>query len=437
MARVIKRKSPPILLIVFAFLFVIATAMAILGFTDKDRLKADVEDQKKNVADLKTENEILSKKNGHLVEKITGTSGDTTNAIKVATNLLTGERKHMGLVAGIQSLQEAVKTGEASVAQQKNLTKAAEARTKALGVAMDTLKKSHAGELAALQGKNEVLQADLAEAKTAQETAEALSRNKLKKVRTDLEKQLTASKAIVDVRDTTIAKHEKHIDAQNRKISTLMEKARPDLGTPSNTPDGKILQVASKDKICYVNLGTKDGMKPSVTFTVYAPGAANQKDYKGKIRILRASDSTSQCKIIDLVDETEPIRVGDRIANIAYHANRAYAFLVAGNFDLAGEGVPSQAGKIEVQQAIQSFGGKLAKELDVDTDFVVMGTEPVRPAKPGVDATDKSQKAYQNALREYNTYDSLKKKALAMGIPVLNTNRFLIFTGYMPEKKPM
>ncbi|MFP4052582.1 MAG: hypothetical protein ACLFV7_01815, partial [Phycisphaerae bacterium] len=78
------------------------------------------------------------------------------------------------------------------------------------------------------------------------------------------------------------------------------------------------------------------------------------------------------------------------------------------------------------------FGGKISDELSIQTDFLVLGAEPDRPVKPQEGTED--QGVYQQKLKEYMQFQDLKDEARRLGIPVLNTSRFLSFTGYTPQK---
>ena len=74
----------------------------------------------------------------------------------------------------------------------------------------------------------------------------------------------------------------------------------------------------------------------------------------------------------------------------------------------------------------------MVNEVNVNTDFVVMGREPKVDAKPPADNAVE-QAAYQRATAELDKYLEVRKQAMAMNIPILNQNRFLNFVGYTSQ----
>ncbi len=84
---------------------------------------------------------------------------------------------------------------------------------------------------------------------------------------------------------------------------------------------------------------------------------------------------------------------------------------------------------------IQRSGGKIADDLTVNTDFLVVGEEPPRPPKLADDASETDKALNDAQMKAYMDYEAAKAKAQAMYIPSLNTNRFLDLMGYVPDKK--
>ena len=84
---------------------------------------------------------------------------------------------------------------------------------------------------------------------------------------------------------------------------------------------------------------------------------------------------------------------------------------------------------------IKRAGGKVAEELDVYTDFLVLGVEPTRPSEPGAEAPETAQDAYREAFRVWQRYQDMLNKAAKYQILALNTTRFLALIGYDPQRK--
>ena len=126
---------------------------------------------------------------------------------------------------------------------------------------------------------------------------------------------------------------------------------------------------------------------------------------------------------------------GDVIANVVYNPNRTYNFVVEGDFDLYGDNKIDPQSANRIRALIEKFGGKVNDGVSVNTDFVVMGVEPDRPAKPSADAPASDWQIYKDKTAKYEHYKNVKSTAMSLQIPVLNTNRFIALTGMMPKQR--
>jgi hypothetical protein len=84
-----------------------------------------------------------------------------------------------------------------------------------------------------------------------------------------------------------------------------------------------------------------------------------------------------------------------------------------------------------VKRLITQWGGEVVPDINVDTDFVVLGAEPQVPVLSKDDLQDPVQKAiYDRAVAESEAYANISAKARDYKIPILNQNRFLYMIGY-------
>ena len=108
--------------------------------------------------------------------------------------------------------------------------------------------------------------------------------------------------------------------------------------------------------------------------------------------------------------------------------------MVYGLFDLSHNGTPNASDAEVVRQLITRWGGKLQDQVNVDTDFLVLGPEP---AVPTISAEDKdnpiAQRRYEEAVKALDAYQAVKSDAIKLGVPILDQNRFLCFTGYYDQ----
>jgi NAD-dependent DNA ligase len=225
------------------------------------------------------------------------------------------------------------------------------------------------------------------------------------------------------------------VEAKDQTIERLRDELDKKRGTSgedviARKADGKILQVKDRENVCYINLGTGDRVTPGLTFTVYpTSGIPENGEGKAKIAVTAVHDTISECRIVERSGK-EPIIPGDLVANVAYDPRRTLTFVVDGQFDLRNRGQASPEDIQEVKLLIQRSGGKVADQVDVQTDFVVLGTDPPKPPQPSESAAETVWAVYQAQLREYNRYQETLQAAKSMHVPVLNTNRFLALIGY-------
>jgi hypothetical protein len=124
------------------------------------------------------------------------------------------------------------------------------------------------------------------------------------------------------------------------------------------------------------------------------------------------------------------------VANLVWDARKTNVFVVAGDFDLNGDGVNDADGVEKVRGLIGKWGGKVADAVTVNTDFVVLGTQPEVPQKPTLEQTE----TYPNAMEKYDraverlaNYRQVQSQAQTLSIPILNADRFLYFVGYKTQ----
>jgi hypothetical protein len=191
------------------------------------------------------------------------------------------------------------------------------------------------------------------------------------------------------------------------------------------------LRVITGENLCYINLGSKDSVAAGMSFTVYPPtGVEKSGEGKASLVITEVYKTTSECRLRDQ-QRDDPVVAGDLVANVAFDPTRTHIFVVAGNFDLHGAGMPTPGGAEEVRTLIRQFGGKLADEVDINTDFVILGEKPVsKEEPPGLDP--QARQVFREQAKAIEHFDQIQNRASELHIPMLNTNRFLAFVGYAP-----
>jgi hypothetical protein len=204
--------------------------------------------------------------------------------------------------------------------------------------------------------------------------------------------------------------------------------------------DGTIVRVPEKG-IVFISLGQADSVTPGLTFEVYdkqdgIPPAGDPRTEenlpKGKasIEVIRVGATSSEARVTRQ-DTGAILQEGDLIANLVYDRNTKYNFLVYGDFDLDQNGNATPGDADVVKRLITQWGGKLVDKAGVDTDFVVLGKEPIVPTFTDEELQDPfNQKRLDDAQKALEAYNQVLDTAIQMRVPVLNQNRFLYLIGY-------
>ncbi|MDY6914480.1 MAG: hypothetical protein SVT52_08510 [Planctomycetota bacterium] len=460
MARVVQqRPGPPYLLIIVVFLFLTATTLAVLQFMQADKVKKENTTLKSTINNLASPEERSS----GLIQKMIDARQESTDGMR-ATVVGQFAQREAALVQAIDptaaSYQVALdKAGAAAgkIGSRRGLVvELLQAHDQLVqkDKQVDGLKK----EADTLQQKIR----DKDKAANAQTKRFDEERNDLKNKVRELEEQLSSEqtghekqqRAIRSEYNDKIAELNKNIAAKAQQIQEFQGDAqrlkrinsklsdqvkdllKPKIGAinVARQPDGKVQKVLQDQEVVYINIGSKDRVVPGLTFSVYLPGGIPETgEGKGSIIVTNVSENISECRISSQKAD-DPIVEGDLVGNLAFDTLQTYTFVVEGHFDLYAEGEASITGAEKVKAMIKKSGGKLVDKVDVNTDFVVMGQEPPRPARPSENAPPQDWKVYQEWMKIYNHYGDVKLMAQTMHIPVLNTNRFLAFLGRTSSK---
>lgn len=263
----------------------------------------------------------------------------------------------------------------------------------------------------------------------------------------DLRKQLAAAQESINQLNTQNGDQ----GSQIVKLNIELKRLRDVLGTNrvdaakamTRQPDGRILRVPGQNRL-FIDLGSADHINPGLTFEVYdqiegVPAAGDPSNDKGlpvgkaSIEVINVLPTSAECRITRQTYGTT-ITEGDLIVNLVYDRNTHYKFVVYGNFDLDQNGVATPADADVIKRLITQWGGEVTNEIDVDTDFVVLGKEPVIPDKPAQDEP-LAIANYNAALAASDAYAEISQKAREYRLPILNQNRFLYLVGYYNQAK--
>jgi hypothetical protein len=175
-----------------------------------------------------------------------------------------------------------------------------------------------------------------------------------------------------------------------------------------------------------------------MTFEVYDSPSQLRVDIDGdmprgkaSIEVVKVGKTTSTAKITRSTS-SQPIVRDNIIVNAVYDPNYTYSFLVHGNFDADGDGLPEPNNSF-IKDQIERWGGKIIDDegmLPGDLDFLVLGITPQEPmGRPPRGASDTMLDDYARRKKAFLDYGRLLDQARAAQVPVLTSNRFLVLTG--------
>jgi hypothetical protein len=219
-------------------------------------------------------------------------------------------------------------------------------------------------------------------------------------------------------------------------------------------PRGKIIRVEDGAKRVVIDKGSRDRVKPGLTFSVFAAGSGGRGEGKLKatIEVIRVIDAgSSLCKVNSLYDadgsevpvsSTTPSRVlrdggsalqpGDLLFNLFWGSHVA----VVGIIDFPGYEAKSPAGQMDDMNAflrqLERMGvivdaytdlrdGKLVGELSLNTNFVILGS-PV--LKSGDAAGEGRAKGINEAIAK------VRADAAERGMFIISPANFAVLSGH-------
>ncbi|MHC4757644.1 MAG: BRCT domain-containing protein [Planctomycetota bacterium] len=249
--------------------------------------------------------------------------------------------------------------------------------------------------------------------------------NEIQQTNENLTQQLLKSEAEFNLAQDRMSRAQEQLDA----IAPP-----PDSSMAAYKPDGEILLIDDQSKIVHINIGNRDRVYQGLTFSVYDKHAPIPKDGKGKaeIEVYNVGDTIAAARIIQ-DNIKNPIILNDIIINLIWDKDRTNAFVVAGDFDVDGDGVADIDGSEKIKALINKWGGAVVDIVSVETDYIVLGQEPIVPRRPtfeemGIDPLAEGR--YNAASQRHDLYLKVQQQAQGFSIPVFNTERFLYFVGY-------
>ncbi len=239
-----------------------------------------------------------------------------------------------------------------------------------------------------------------------------------------------------------LLKTEAERDVASQMLRDARDKLAQITGQPDQAPeirvaDAEVLLVDEYSKIVHIDIGSEQHVYPGLTFGVYERNVPIPSDGIGKaeIQVFNVAKNMSTARITKS-DPLNPILKGDIVANLIWSKDKPNIFVVAGDFDLDGNGTKDFEADNKIMALIENWGGKVEDTVSVNTTFIVLGTPPAVMERPTYDqlaidplAMDK----YEASMKRLENYKDVLKQAQALNIPILNYDRFLYLIGYKSQ----
>ncbi|MGA1980820.1 MAG: DUF3887 domain-containing protein [Sedimentisphaerales bacterium] len=232
--------------------------------------------------------------------------------------------------------------------------------------------------------------------------------------------------------EAELALAQERMKRSQEKLNALVPP--PDSNVAAYKPDGKIILIDDSTKTVHINIGSDNHVYRGLTFSVYEKNTPIPRDGKGKaeIEVFNVGKNISAARITSS-NPKKPIIPDDIVANLIWDSGKTNVFVVAGEFDLNADGEIDYEAADKIKALIKKWGGKVADEISIDTDFIVLGTTPTVLKKPTFEQTEVDPMAmekYEASLQKLAAYKEIQTRAQTLSIPVFNLERFLYFIGY-------
>ncbi len=456
------RNSPPYALITFVFLWVLSTAGLVIFYiawgkadqsTDsvkqrlaqiasyRDEQNPAVRDMLTNATATRTVIHQLQRQIADLKFSIVGAqhasavkvSALTGSTGEIATALNTAGMSGKNLLAAVSELKSQLDQAQSLEAQYKK--------------AWRNYQRQFTDAQGTFHSDTGTLNQKLADARKRIDTLTAqldAAKTQLAGQATTLQNQISAqqTKFVTDLRKDVVLKqqYQQELVSRDLTVKNLQHQIQglraPTQGANAilSQADGKILRVSAVNNMVYLNIGSNDHLSIGQTFAVYSPllGVGKGTNSKASIVVTKVGPYASVARITHIADK-QALFPGDLIANPVFSSdlNRKYHFVVYGDFDLNGNGVPTAQGREQIVSLIKQWGGVVDKKLTSQTDFLVLGSPPAKPSLNfGASETKASSSVAQLQDMAQSQYNVLEAKAQGFSIPILNANRFLAMIGY-------
>ncbi|WP_437186286.1 hypothetical protein SH668x_003433 [Planctomicrobium sp. SH668] len=336
------------------------------------------------------------------------------------------------VAATLQSLRAALNSQD-----QNNIQRQAQLEAVRNELAQEVA--AHANRVAEISASQTSSEAQLTDVVTTKNELLAQKDGEIAKFRDLYNKEQRDREALKDelesvrkVKDAEIQEFENIVRFQRGQLASLENQS-------FDKPDGLIVRVENTTRTVWINLGSDDGLRTQVSFSVYTRSnqgfGRGSADIKGKIEVIEILGPHLARANIIKDDVSRPIQANDPIYSPIWTKGNKEFFSFVGIVDIDGDGksdreylhtILNTAGS-DVEVEIDDQGNRVPEgsTLSVKSKFLVIGKIEDPTDFPGSD-TEKQEQI--SKVRE--EHRQLVNDALRRGVKVITFNDFLNYIGY-------
>lgn len=218
--------------------------------------------------------------------------------------------------------------------------------------------------------------------------------NEANQQKIDTEKKLTSAE---ESWDEERKKYELEVQILKAKMAQLVGTREAKEELPPEV--GRVVQMNLAEQFAIIDLGQDKNMKPKTYVEIYSQ--ENDKVKKARAVVTKVHEKVSEVRLIDH-DFRMPVAIGDVVRSYI-SGKGGETFVVAGKF-----GKDILYTKSEIEKLIERRGGKVMKDVDVDTNYLVLGDT----------TSDPSDKEIQEGLKQ-------KDFATRFNVNIIKVDRLL------------
>ncbi len=299
----------------------------------------------------------------------------------------------------------------------------------------------------AVKAKEDAIKSKSEEVKSKQATID-----KLNKDLQNLNNEFSDAKTAWDNERKRV---EGEVAQYNDQIDRLRERLKSLTKESFEVPDGFVTWVDNSTRTVSINLGSADGLRPRVSFSVYRKEhngvGRGPEDIKAQIEVIKITGAHSAEAKVRGDDPFQPLAKGDPIYTPLWSPGIREKFVIVGLVDLDKDGISDRE---RFHDIIASAGGQVTQEVldsgarirftnfpsewsewaendpqvGSDVKYLIIADIP----DPSLAVRPEDKEVRSNIA---NQLKAMKDEARRVGVEEITLGNFLSYIGYKPERQ--